>query len=767
MRVALVVCASLAIVSQVFIPSAARAADPGSLCAYVSDSATSAPVADARIFLLGTARGESLSAVTTPSGEACFASLREAQYRLSVEHKGFTTYRTSVSVTSDDVTTVRVRLVKTLLTIATVSAHPSAAVAQHVSPDAPIRKVSPDLLTALGHVPGASVQGGQNGLGIVAGFGGADPSATQYQINGVSVGQSAALTVNSDLLSQVALDASNDSVGFFFLSPTPQMTFNGYAQQGAYGESLAKLTLQGTSGTIGYAFAHSLRSADSELNGQTYEDLSGLTYLHVGDVRVTGNYGSLTVPLDPWNFSFGDAVSSSIGTPISNILSSGIPSSYGPANGSSGEVSISGSFSAHELRDYDDYDTRIVGGVSIPSYQSNISSGTDASLGLGLAGELSNLSLTVDARNDRYAFSSTPAVPNVPGTSQVRSLDATTKLSRTLSHGFSLSSSIEFTQFEQQVSPSLALGAQWADNRGTSAGLTLTAGKRFIDDTSLSAGYGLADPTAAEFDCATGTIVATAPGASTAYPSSSGATLSASKRLRRVSFSVNLRERRVYDTIISAAPVAATNLPAGFLPPGYLSQVQAAYHEVGDCGGPAPDPGHILFLRNVGGASVQYADAFASATASFTPKLTLTAAYARTAAILLAENQQLLYPLSPYALNAQLPNVPLQSANLTLDYHSGRSEALVSSDLISANNQNNLPAYSRESAAFLYQLSGHLSASVAATNVTNSYVAYFVGPLYAVPLPTLGGEAFPTLAGPLTHSALYVELHYLAGGVNP
>ena len=46
MRAALAACVSLLIVSLTFVPSAARAADPGSLCAYVSDSKTGAPIAD-------------------------------------------------------------------------------------------------------------------------------------------------------------------------------------------------------------------------------------------------------------------------------------------------------------------------------------------------------------------------------------------------------------------------------------------------------------------------------------------------------------------------------------------------------------------------------------------------------------------------------------------------------------------------------------------------------------------------------------------------
>src|SRR5581483_5199921 len=107
-------------------------------------------------------------------------------------------------------------------------------------------------------------------------------------------------------------------------------------------------------------------------------------------------------------------------------------------------------------------------------------------------------------------------------------------------------------------------------------------------------------------------------------------------------------------------------------------------------------------------------------------------------------------PYSTVISGSQVPNTPIHTAGLTLDYKAPHSivEYLADAQYTGPNNQNNLPAYTRIDAGASAQLErGTLT--VAMENVTNQFGGIFASPLNAVPYQTAGGFLIPTIARPL------------------
>ena len=92
-----------------------------------------------------------------------------------------------------------------------------------------------------------------------------------------------------------------------------------------------------------------------------------------------------------------------------------------------------------------------------------------------------------------------------------------------------------------------------------------------------------------------------------------------------------------------------------------------------------------------------------------------------------------------------------------LDYKAPHSmlEWLADAQHVSANNPNDLPAYTTYDAGVTAQLTrGTLT--FAATNISNTYAGVFSSPANAVPYTTEGGFVIPNIARPLTPRAIWV-----------
>ncbi|NNM99502.1 MAG: TonB-dependent receptor plug domain-containing protein [Candidatus Eremiobacteraeota bacterium] len=640
-----------------------------------------------------------------------------------------------------------------------------------ISKRSSLSKVSSSLLAAMNAVPGLHVVARASGLGAIASIRGQDPSLTSYTINGVSVGSSAASTIDSDLLDQAQVDAASDMVAYSFLSPSLRPLYHASAQQGAFGLSVVKGSFQDTSGVLGIAYSHATRTALSALNGQTYLDQSGATYRHLGAVAITGNYADISFPLGSWEASLSDAVSTSRKLPLPNIRAGPVPAGFGPGevltsqannpllsiNGLWNDYAISASFASWDQNEVDDYATRIVNRTPSPFFSSDTTQGSDLYFGVSTATEATHTTVSYDISRSSYRFSalglplSTTSIPRSTIT-----LSQNGRLGRVLLDHLGLSAEIG----GGHTSPSMNLAIRWPNKSGVQAYVTANAGRRFVDATALGGAIGMSDPATATFDCADRLISTTSVGVNTASPSAYGFSAGYGRQLRSAWLNLSGYDERIYGTIVSNAPVAASAMSAGALPLSALGQLQAAFSTIGGCAGAAPGPSNIFFSQNVGNVNAEYRGLALQAQLALSRNVELDVLYGLTQARLLAVPSLLQSPLSPYVRYAQLPNVAPSALNITADWHpSHYVEALLNVGSSSRNNQNNLPAYTQISAGVLVQLSHQASLSIIGSNLTNQFVGYFVSPEYAVPLPTYGGEGFPTLADPLPHSALYVQLN--------
>jgi hypothetical protein len=752
----------------------------GPVCIKVHDAVSGRVITGARIFLIGLGRGESEVRISDANGRTCFETVRIAPFTLYVRMRGYRAFKTTIRTKPEISLSVDVALLdaspKTIVTVTSRSS--VSSITERLVATSALSKVSPDLISALDHIPGIHIEP-ESGLGATASFYGADASTSSYEINGVSVGSGAALTINSDLLSSAETDASTDTLKLNFLSPTSTSEINAYASAGGYGASLLKGTLQGTTGQIGYVFAHSTRGQDSELNGQSYVDQSGILYHHVGSLNVIGNYGALSTQLGDWTLSAGDAVSSSIKLPILNYLSGPTPAGFGPgeiiatsagnpvitANGTVGVLGASASFASWGLHSEDDYASRIVGKIPSPSVQFNSHAGADVFFRLESASSQGAISLSLDSRNQRYAFSANgpTGLDSFSRSQTVKTQDIQLAAHRNFAHSITITGEDDLDISEGRFSSELQGALKWSDGKGEAITANVQGGSKFIDDTTLANAYGVQNVAAAEYNCYNGTIVTNGPGASTATPTNAGLSLSIDKQFRRWSASVSLYDRMVQGTLISDAPVALSVLPQGTVPANVLHQLQAGYSDIGGCAGPTPQLTNILLLRNVAGVNVSYRGVSARTIVQVGNSLSIDGQVALTEASLESSVSLLTYALSPYIIGRQLPNVPLTQATLTFDWHGKHVEGLANLDYTSANNPRNLPAYLELNAGLLFQPSRRCTISVVGTNLGNAFVGYFISPRYAVPLMTLSSGGLPTLASPLNHSSILAQLHLALG----
>ena len=757
-------------------PLESRAHGTTSLCVQIVDQQSKIAVTGARIFLIGAGKGESFTVETDSRGKACFDGLHTEVYRLTVQHARYEIFRTNIQAFSGKVVSLDIKIAETLKTIARITANPHShgQVHETITPVSTISKVNPDLLSALMSIPGLEISQGANGIGAVGAINGLDRSMTSYTINGASVSDAAALSINTDLLSRAEIDSQNDTLNFFFLSPTQQPTYTGSAQAGGYGALALKATAQGTSGVVGFALAHSIRTAASALNGQTYADQSGMTYRHTGELSVFGNYGTVSVPLSSWNISLSDPISTSRKVPISDYFDGPLPAGFGPGekltavssnpllaiNGFQGKNAISVSAAGWDLHTTDDYSSRVVSGVPLPSLSNATVRGDDFFLAIGRADDNGSTRISFDAKNSMYSFSAL-SVPKIARTVS----ESTLSLSKNkkLSKKFSARVTASLLSAIGHVSPTASATLTWS-SAPESAYASLNIGRRFADGTSLAGAIGLGDPTVANFNCSSQTITALGIGADSAAPTSFGIAMGYSRQFKNASITLSGYDQQLSRTLISDASVAASALPLAEVSPAYIAQLQQAYSVVGGCTTPPPSPQNIFFVQNVSGVSVDYRGLKLHATVPVAKRVGLDLRYALTQALVTAIPNELIFRNSPYVEGFQIPNVPLNTVDATIDWQpSDRFEVVTNVYSVASNNVNNLPGYAQFNAGVLFKLSKNSTLSLVGSNLTNRYVGYFVSPVYSVPFPTYGGQPLPTLAAPLGHSALFAQLHIALG----
>lgn len=742
-------------------------------------------VVDARNGALLTAAKVNIAVFGTPfiavgssasDGSVGFTHIPVGRVRLICRKLGYEAFDGEIQVGRDEVISITLRLAPALDVIGSVQSRSTASDPVKIIGDRSlIRRVSPDLVDALRALGGVSVEVARDGLGAAVGLRGRDPSELSATLNGANLGSNAGvLAVSTDLLSQAAVDEANDSINFSTLSPSMRPTYGLDLASGGYGSSMVKMTSQATAGAVGFALGHSVRGAESALNGDTYADASGLTYRHIGTRLATSNYGKVAFAAGQWNFAFGDMAASVLTHPIATYFTGAVPAGLGPgetvqastanplavATGPLGDAFVSLSVSEHRYSSRDDAASRLIFGVTAPQIV------TDNARGYGF-----DLSIQEALSDKRSAVVSVQSDTTTLTSSLIASVGRISTAQSSHSGELDLSYTLQSnrrlhyeTKLQEQSDSSgpVALwnaDVEWEPTSTDLYRVSARAGRRPFYSQSFVQARGFAPATDATYDCAHGIIAVSTPGDDSAIPSIRGLEATWSHTIRGFSLSgtvYNEYQRGLLMTDASV-PMSVDTISA---PTGYLSALMAGYASIGGCGSIEGRVPQVYFIHNVAGESAHYSGIDLNASTTPLKNVTLEAEYATTSSTLIALDPRLRLASSPYVPGTQTPNVPLHAATLTADWAVGAFEFLANMQYVSANNVRNLPSYGVVSLAASRSAGPNVRITVLATNIKSAYAGAFVSPRYAVPLATQSGPPLQTLAAPLTGARLFVTAAY-------
>lgn len=773
------IAASIIIALRICIVAAgAQSPSPNALIVTVRDS-TGKQFSDVVVVVLGSAPGQAFEHTTDVHGVANFDTLVTGFYEVSVKKAGFQTYRVAVDINSDKSVQLSVTLQNALKQIGSVTASSGVVFRQSIDSRSAIRKISPTIVDAMNRLGGVNAATGASGIGLQSSLEGRDPSQTSYTLNGSPAGSGAALAINTDLLSAAQVQQDHDSVNLSFLSPSTSPQYHNEANVGNFGASFIKATFQGMSGNVGFAAAHTIRGAESALNGMSYEDTSGLTYRHAGALVTAGNMIKLTSALGDWNLSGTDNWSRSRGKPIPAYFGGALPAGYGPniwtetaasnplvtLNGSLAGWAISFSAAQWHYRNVDDERGAIIALTDTPMYTELRTDGSDLTISLNKdrndrRSYSFQASRTVSA-SSAYQWVGSPSTATLAGATHRQNDISLTQHLRS-SPKLQLDEEVALRNLDGGTSYLSAIGsAKWHPTDSESWLLSFNAGTHPIASNNPANFAQLADPRQAQFDCGAGTITLRGPGDARSTASSRRLSLSYSKSLRRAQFSAHAYIEKARNILLSGAAVSLGSEPVGFLSQDYQTALQNAYNAVGACPGQVPSS-NIFILQDIAGVSVDYRGFEVTMTSIPIGKAFVASlSYSTTGASLVSRDPRLMSPLSPYIPGAQLPNVPLHKLGGILDWsNSGNTEGLISVDYLSGNNSRNLPAYTLYSIGMVRHISPTLDLVGVATNVTSRFEGLFVTSRYAVSLPTYSGNQLSTLAAPIGPSRIFLGIQF-------
>jgi hypothetical protein len=730
----------------------------------------------ATVAALGTSPGAVFSAITRDDGTAVFSDVDEGAYRVIVQLRGYRAFRTNVDVVAAKRTSIRIELLPELAPIGRVSS--KSTVLHETLDTAPNRKVSPTLVDALNQFADVSAYGDTFGLGMSASLRNGDPSATNYAVNGVPLaGSGVGLSVNTDLLSSASVSQDNDTINFTYLAPTLDPRFIASATEGGFGESLVKISAQATSGAVGIAAAHTVRSADSVLNGQTYLDASGLSYRHVGSRLSTGNFAKVVAPVGDWNASFLVADSRAVTSPIPAYYDGALPAGDGPgtvttahslnavatANGLVGTTAVSASLSSIDVRTRDNRFTRYVNLIPSPFDAGGALHGSDLTIGA---------QRSISPRTSlRTTFSQTAT--DTAGWSMVGGAAYVGSSARQDTSALTVRSDVRgsdvvrtytevgiFKGDSAAWSPSATAGFTASRPSGIRYSGLLSIGQRSTAASNPRNEQGFPDAASATYDCASDSVTVTAPGDTSAHAtyvrSNVGYTHEGSEGYVSIAGYYDL----LRSALLTGAVVPLSAEAAGTVPAGYADELLAGFQKYGRCAHAGPTPDRMYVVQDVSGVSTRNLGLSLAASRSLSRRLVASFGAFLSSARLLEADSRLRAPTSPYQVGHQMPGRPWIKGNVVLDYApSTLPELLLDAEYLGTNNMRNLPSNLTLNIGLEKKLSHNITLNLIVTNALDTYAGAFVTRHNAVPIATASGT-FPTLAAPYPPPSVRVLATY-------
>ncbi len=778
--------------------ASAQSGNPGSISIIVTDAASKTPISLARVILDGPVI---TTEFTDDHGIVQFIDVPNGIYEARVVKRGYD------SVTSAQFEVIEGRAVQvavalalsqSLKVIATVAVKSTATISTTaIDNDSAQRKLSSDLISALGQLAGVSIDTSSTDSDATEtiSLSGQDASQTALTVNGIPLNAPGtagdANMFSSDLFSGAgvsygpSVNGLAGGVNFTTAQPTLSWQGNDSFAVGSNGANHWTLGESGSFGKFGVAVTLADRLTSSLLDGMTYLDSSGLTYNHDGDTTSGGEMVNLRYKLNDAQVITGLFLGTTSNSSVVSTKECGpLPCGYGPGNFSThvaqqygltdnallGDTVVQATIYGQTSNYLSNRLNRYIGGVFSPT--GSIS--TTRTRGLSIQAELpakERHTLSVSARTSSSTFTTTPMIPSAAqyyNGSQATSYSSIQLIDRIRSSTkLTLSEIFGFSQATNSpVSLIGTTGLSWAPTNVDSYSFSYSVGG--------SSGHGgrstiLSDPGSLSYNCAGDIVTGRAPGDEPGRSSSTSANLSYTHKWNNVQLSASLN-RQVQNGIVMNTSVNATAL-GDILPPGYLGDVQNIYDSQGGCGYPAGTPfdlNQLYFNTPVGGMRAVYEGARLTGYATL-GDLVIEPNYSVMVAERISNDSRIDNPYSTIISGAQIPNRPLHTGGLLFDYTPGNSifDYVANAQYTGSNNGNNLPAFTTFNAAIGARFTrGYLY--VSAQNITNRFAGIFASPAYAVPLQTVGGILIPQLARPLTPRSYSVTYQIRFGqGIKP
>lgn len=757
-------------------PAGAQQLDPGDVDVIVTDAQTHAPLANADVFLLG---GEQpVSSLTNERGGIEFLSVAPGSYRISVRHEGYNAYDTQAfDVDPHSRVTIRVGMMQSIKTIASITAHASAAISQEdLDRNSAERKISGTLSDALSKLAGVNVEDQMYGADAQynISLNNHDASQTAISLDGVRIAGPASSMIGGaqNLFTGASVSFAptagylGGSVNFQTLRPTKLWTYDVKNTLGNYGAQTFSASATGTTGRLGVAVQHVFTSRDNVLSGLRYEDQSGQTYLHMGANSSAADLVKLAYAVNKRTSArlsgiFANTASDQLCANFTTLLPCGYGpgaiASYGNRYGTFGVNSLIGNVDASlELYGFDahnayDYPLRFLNGALRPYF----SHGSENGFGFS-----PSASITSRRHTDSIALQFSQYGGSVSRPVSGSALTIAQPLEQYRNAGFSDSI---------KAGPKLTVTHGISVESGTGAGSAIdvsesidwNASKDDHLEASLSVGsaqpafglkYPITDALAADYDCHNGSVYVNGPSDPAVRQSSVSYNLSWRHIWRAGNITVNAYRQNAFgQQFFAALPILGepNDIFASGLS-GFLQQLQGVWSSPSVCGSIPFDPHHIYVSQFVSGLGQVYQGATVSGRVNLGRNVMALPTLALGNTYLTSLDPRMETNGSYYAVGRQLPHRPLRTAGLTLDGALPKShlEWLANAQFTAINNGHDLPAYTTYSAGLVFD-THHGTLTLIEANVFGTRAGLFSTYQGVNPYPLVGGGTLAFASDPL------------------
>ncbi|MGA8383726.1 MAG: TonB-dependent receptor [Candidatus Cybelea sp.] len=779
--------------SLLYILTAATAAvraqsDSGEIDIVVVDATTKHPLELARVLLDGPVI---TSEITETNGKVTFTDVPDGIYRARIVKRGYNSLTSaSFEVLDGRVVTVSFALASEtggLKVIGQVTAKASATIsATSIDQNSAQRRLSTDLADALNKLSGVSVSTSSDDSDATQTISleGHDPTQTQLTLDGIPLnapgsagnlgGFATDLFQGASVHMGPTLGGLGGSVNFSTLQPTLSWITQMQLSTGSYGRWNYSVAETGSEGKFGIAVQSVQRLYPSLADGDLFEDASGLDYVHDGDSTISGNVLTARYEFGDSNSVTGLFMNSTRNTNVICLRYNGdpqttLPCGYGPNNTDGSNVQLysltdnallgatqlqTSVFSLDNSSLYNQL-ARYVNGEPSPNGYSSDTKSTGYVVNATLPAQERH-TISFQAYGTSSQFVTTPLVPQAfefysgSQTTQYSVLQATDTIHSNDKLTLAGSAGLSTATGNAGISELASAGATWKPSTRDTYSASFALGGAAATQGRLQI---LSDPASLRFDCNGKVAFGSAPGEQPTRGSSNSVRVSYTHDLHGGNVSLTLYRQLQQGVLLPVNVNGVVLNQLGELPLGYLQQVQEIYNSPAGCNAPLQTPftAQQLYMTTPI-AGVQRVYQGAELTGFLTlgnlvvePYYNLTGAVANSSSYIFTNAYSITIP------GQQLPNVPLQKAGLVLDYKAPHSmfEWLADAQHVSANNPNDLPAYTTYDAGVTAQLTrGTLT--FAATNISNAYAGVFSSPANAVPYTTEGGYVIPNIARPLT-----------------